>query len=86
MFKTHILKLIPNKVFASSKRFVSEIAVQFLCLRFGKIGFIDEILTLYRMNNKGSYSGVKNIKQVEMQINARSQALMICSSAARLVL
>ena len=58
--------MIPDELFFTDKRFLSEIAIEFLCLKLGKIGFIDKLLTLYRMNNTGSYSGANYIKRLEL--------------------
>ena len=66
MFKTDILKMIPEDIFMSNQKFISEIAIAFLCLRFGNLGFIDEILTIYRIHSCGSYSSANNIQKLEL--------------------
>ena len=72
LFKTDILKTINIDVFAVGIRFISEIAIEFLCLKFGKIGFIDEVLTYYRISKNGSYSNADTVKRLEFQLNARN--------------
>jgi len=55
----------------SDKKLVSEIAIGFLCLKFGKFGFINKELTIYRMHNAGQFTGADDIKRLELMINAR---------------
>lgn len=83
VFKTSILKTISDEVFVSDKKLVSEIAIGFLCLKFGKFGFINKELTIYRMHNAGQFTGADDIKRLELMINARKQALMLCSQHAK---
>lgn len=68
MFRSKLCKELPDKLFES--RF-NEIALAFHLERLGNIGFIPDIMNLYRQHPKGVWTGSDPKKQLESAIHTR---------------
>lgn len=83
LFKTAILKHLPNKFFNNQKKLVSEIAVGFHCVQYGKLAFINKQLTLYKIHDFGVWSGANSAQKLQLMLNARKQCYDVCSKQAK---
>ena len=76
VFKGEVMKKLPAVLY---KHRLSEIPLAFYLERFGNIGFIGEILSVYRQHENGVWSGADKIRQLESGLNVRLNALAVCS-------
>lgn len=68
MFRSSVLRKLPEFIYESR---VNEIAVAFHFDKYGFIGFIPEILSVYRQHALGLWTGSDAEKQKQMAIEAR---------------
>lgn len=68
MFRSHVMKNAPSRLFEG--RF-NEIAVAFYLERHGKIGFINEALSIYHQHEKGVWTGSSREQQLISGIETR---------------
>ncbi|NKE77530.1 glycosyltransferase [Ochrobactrum sp. MC-1LL] len=68
MFRSELMKGLPDRLF--EERF-NEIALAFHLERIGPIGFINEVMGLYRQHPQGVWTGSDKRKQLESAINTR---------------
>lgn len=76
-FRTDLMKQAPQVLFEGR---INEIAVAFYLERHGKIGFINESGTVYRMHPGGVWSGSNRRSQLESGIRARQTAKLVAKS------
>ncbi len=76
LFKGEFMKKLPAVLY---KHRLSEIPLAFYLERFGNIGFIGEILSVYRQHENGVWSGADKIRRLESGLNVRLNALAVCS-------
>lgn len=69
-------KIIFGNPYDNFHRF-SEISTAFYFERFGKIGFIDEILSIYRRHDKGLISAATPSNMLKQKIGVREIALQV---------
>lgn len=68
MFRSHVMKTAPVRLFQG--RF-NEIAVAFYLERHGKIGFINEALSIYHQHENGVWTGSTREQQLKSGIETR---------------
>ena len=73
-FRTDLMKQAPDVLFEER---INEIAVAFYLERYGKIGFINESGTVYRMHQGGLWSGSDRRSQLESGKRARQTAKLV---------
>ena len=74
LFRTDSLRYAPPLLF--EKR-ISEIAVAFYLENFGKIGFIDEVLSVYRQHPQGVWTGSGRSEQLKSGLVTRETVLRV---------
>ena len=62
MFRTDFLRILPERAF---KPRLTEMAVAFTALKFGKIGYINTPLTVYRVHEGSLWSGKNKLEQLK---------------------
>ncbi len=80
MFKADIMRNLPDILFSS--RF-NEIACSFYIEQKGPIGFLPDIMSVYRLHDNGVWSACDHVKQLESAIRTREIALAVCAPAYR---
>ena len=80
MFRRRIMLEIPSMVF--EPRF-NEITLSFYLDRLGKIGFIDRIMSVYRLNSSGAWTGAGRAAQLKEAVAIRQSALRIARPVYR---
>ena len=74
MFRSAIMKRLPEILYHPR---LSEIALAFYHDRLGGIGFLPEVMSTYRMNNKSVWTGASKISQHQQAIDVRECALSV---------
>lgn len=74
MFRRSILLGLPSSIYHPR---LSEIALAFYLDRIGKIGFIDKVMGVYRLNPSSVWTGSDQMGQLEQAIAARAGALAV---------
>jgi glycosyltransferase involved in cell wall biosynthesis len=78
MFRSRILKHIPKIMYSAR---VNEIAIAFYFDRFGRIGFIDREMSVYRQHASGVWTGSDRTEQLRSGLRAREIALAVADPA-----
>ena len=79
MFRTELIKKIPNCLYDGR---LSEIPLQFLFLRYGLIGHINKIMSIYRQHENGVWSGSNSTEKLKQSLHCLIQVTKICSEKA----
>jgi len=74
MFRTDVMRNMPSAVYLPR---LNEIAVSFYMDRIGKIGFLSEVMGIYRQNAASVWTGASRVSQLQQAIAIRENALMI---------
>lgn len=74
MFRRSILLGLPSSIYHPR---LSEIALAFYLDRIGKIGFIDKVMGVYRLNPSSVWTGADQMGQLEQAIATRAGALAV---------
>ena len=74
MFRRSILMGLPSSIYHPR---LSEIALAFYLDRTGKIGFIDKVMGVYRLNPSSVWTGADQIGQLKQAIDTRAAALAV---------
>lgn len=77
LFRADILKSLPIIIYTYR---VNEIAIAFYFEQFGKIGFIDEVLSVYRQHANGVWTGSSLKDQLNSGLKTREILKEICAS------
>ncbi|MDD3687968.1 MAG: glycosyltransferase, partial [Bacteroidales bacterium] len=75
-FKADILKSIPELLYQSR---INEIAIAFYFEQFGKIGYINEALSVYRQHENGVWTGCSLRDQLTSGLETRKIVKEICA-------
>lgn len=76
MFRRDLLQNMPEIIY---KNRLSEIALSFYLLKFGKIGYIDEPMSTYRIHGSGTFSGATYIEKRLQERFCREVAMSVCA-------
>lgn len=76
MFRRDLLQNMPEIIY---KNRLSEIALAFYLLKFGKIGYIDEPMSTYRIHGSGTFSGANWIDKRKQERFCREAAMAVCA-------
>ena len=76
MFRGDIVRAFPDVLF--SARF-NEIACSFYIEQLGPIGFLPDIMSVYRLHDHGVWSACDKAKRLESAIKVREVALAVCA-------
>ncbi|WP_081951341.1 glycosyltransferase [Pseudomonas plecoglossicida] len=71
LFRTSVVNAMPEIMF---KTRLNEIAVAFHVDKFGKIGFIKSLMSVYRQHSSGVWTGSERIAQLRSGLTARKMA------------
>lgn len=74
MFRRSILLGLPSSIYHPR---LSEIALAFYLDQTGKIGFIDEVMGVYRLNPSSVWTGADQMSQLKQAIDTRAAALAV---------
>ena len=74
MFRRSILLGLPSSIYHPR---LSEIALAFYLDRTGKIGFIDKVMGVYRLNPSSVWTGADQMGQLKQAIDTRAAALAV---------
>lgn len=74
MFRSDIMKRLPGTLYEPR---LSEIALAFYLDRLGSIGFLPEVMSTYRLNEKSVWSGADVVSKHEQAIGVRECALRV---------
>ena len=74
MFRRSMLLNLPSSIYHPR---LSEIALAFYLDRIGKIGFIDKVMGVYRLNPSSVWTGADQVGQLEQAIATRAGALAV---------
>jgi len=74
VFRTKEFKKIPEFVYEGR---INEITVAFHMERYGKIGFLPEVLSVYRQHRSGLWSGANKEEQLESGLQVRLMTLKV---------
>ena len=74
MFRRSILMGLPSSIYHPR---LSEIALAFYLDRTGKIGFIDKVMGVYRLNPSSVWTGADQIGKLKQAIDTRAAALAV---------
>jgi glycosyltransferase involved in cell wall biosynthesis/lipopolysaccharide biosynthesis protein len=74
MFRRSMLLGLPSSIYHPR---LSEIALAFYLDRIGKIGFIDKVMGVYRLNPSSVWTGADQVGQLEQAIATRAGALAV---------
>jgi len=74
MFRASLVKNLPDVLYAGR---LSEIALAFYLENFGKIGFIQEVMGVYRQHSAGVWTGSDRRAQLESALNIRRAAKQV---------
>ncbi|MFC3060744.1 glycosyltransferase [Paenirhodobacter populi] len=80
MFRKKIMADLPSAVY---KPRMNEITLSFYLDRIGKFGFIDEVMSVYRLNSASVWTGASQISRLEQAIEIRENALRIAKPEHR---
>jgi len=80
MFRRDVMRNMPSAVYEPR---LNEIAVAFYLDRIGKIGFIDEVMGIYRQNAASVWTGADQASQLQQAIAIRESALRISQKIYR---
>ncbi|MBC8718762.1 glycosyltransferase [Ochrobactrum sp. Marseille-Q0166] len=80
MFRSGVMRTLPDRLFDG--RF-NEIALAFHLERHGKIGFLKEVLGVYRQHPQGVWTGSNKKKQLESAIKTREMVLDVAAPSYR---
>lgn len=83
MFRKDIAMGIPSMVFQPR---LNEIAMTFYMDRLGKIGFIDEVMSIYRLNSASVWTGASQEARLEQAIAIRENAMRVARPEFKAVL
>ena len=75
MFKSEVMRNIPDSVY---KDRINEIVLAMYLERIGKIGYISDFLSVYRIHQNGTWSGLTEKQKILNSLSIRRQALEIC--------
>lgn len=76
MFKSEYMKNLPDILYTER---LSEIALSFYLEQKGKLGFISTPLSVYRVHEKGTWSGSELQEKLESGLICRQTALAVCA-------
>ena len=76
MYRKNIICNIPNSMY---KNRLSEIALTFYNEKKGKIGYISDIMSVYRINENGVWSSASKLDKLKQKKMVREQALDVCA-------
>ena len=79
-FRADLMKTAPSALFEGR---INEIAVAFYLERYGRIGFLNEAASVYRMHGAGVWSGSDRRTQLEGGLAARQMALKVAKPEHR---
>lgn len=71
MFRSDIMKRLPAMLYDPR---LSEIALAFYLDRFGTIGFIPQVMSRYRIHDRGVWNGADSVSQLRQAIGVRQCA------------
>lgn len=74
MFRSDIMKRLPSTLYEPR---LSEIALAFYLDRLGGIGFLSEVMSTYRLNEKSVWSGADLASKHQQAIDVRKCALRV---------
>lgn len=74
MFRSDLMKQLPNTLYEPR---LSEIALAFYFDRIGKIGFLPQVMSTYRLNEKSVWTGADRASQHQQAIDVRQCALRV---------
>lgn len=80
MFRSEIMKNLPEVLYHPR---LSEIALAFYHDRLGGIGFLPEVMSTYRMNDKSVWTGASTISKHQQAIDVRECALRVARPVYR---
>lgn len=83
MFRSDTMKRLPDTMYDPR---LSEIALAFYMDRFGGIGFLSEVMSIYRLNEKSVWSGAAMASKYQQAINVRQAALRVARPIYRSVI
>ncbi|MEZ5583666.1 MAG: glycosyltransferase [Candidatus Competibacteraceae bacterium] len=76
LFKKSILMELPDYAFAVR---LNEIAMAFFCEKFGKIGYLEQPMSVYRQHEGGLWTGKNRIEQLKSGLIGRKLAYKLAS-------
>lgn len=74
MFRKSVMENLPSVVYEPR---ISEITLAFYFDRLGKIGFLDEVMSIYRLNPSSVWTGANQKSQLEQAIAIRENAMRV---------
>ena len=74
MFKSEAVKNLPSIVYSPR---INEISVAFYMDRIGKIGFINKVMSVYRLNPNSVWTGGEKSNKIKEAIEIRKNAIII---------
>ncbi|WP_409261276.1 glycosyltransferase [Pseudomonas putida] len=77
MFRSSVINAMPDIMF---KTRLNEIAVAFHADKFGRIGFIKRLMSVYRQHSSGLWTGSQKIAQLRSGLTAREMARAVAAS------
>ena len=83
MFRSEIMKRLPEVLFQPR---LNEIALAFYHERLGGIGFLSEVMSTYRLNDKSVWSGADMCSKHQQAIAVRESALSVARPIYRAVI
>ena len=76
MFVASLMKNLPEQIYAER---VNEISVSFCLERKGPIGFLPDIMSVYRLHAGSTWSTADEIRKIQSAIRCREVALELCA-------
>lgn len=83
MFRRSLLLGLPSSIYHPR---LSEIALAFYLDRIGKIGFIDKVMGVYRLNPSSVWTGADQMGKLEQAIATRAGALAVARPAHQAII
>lgn len=83
LFKKKEMIKLPTIIFENR---ISEVALGFYFTKFGRVGYIDEPLSVYRQHGHGVWSGLDNKEKLLSGYNCRMTALKVANGNSKLEL
>lgn len=80
MFRSNIMKNLPDELF--NGRF-NEIAFCFYVVKYGLIGYISQVMSVYRLHDKGIWSAADKLYKLKSGLSCRKMALSVCENKYR---
>lgn len=74
MFRSDIMKRLPSTLYIPR---LSEIALAFYLDRFGAIGFLPQVMSKYRVHDRGVWNGADTVSQLRQAIGVRQCAFRV---------